>query len=297
MEEIATYNVQATDSRPLTAVEIRAQVNLIQEVMKAVMKDGHHYGQIPGAGNKPVLFKAGAEKLLFTFRLSADPEIEDLSTGDVIRYRVRCKVYDRAGAYLGAGVGECSSDEEKYRWRAAVCKEEFEETPEDRRRMKYAKRRDGGAYRIAQVRTMPADLANTILKMAKKRAQIDAALTVTAASDIFAQDLEDLPEELREAVAENGAPKENGKPAPEPPKPKAAPDHANPATENQCKAIFSMCRKLGITDDYEVHSKASRLAGIPEPDVVASLKSLTFAQASSVIKALQEELLQEELQV
>ena len=126
--------------------------------------------------------------------------------------------------------------------------------------------------------------------MAKKRAQIDAALTVTAASDIFAQDLEDLPEELREAVAENGAPKENGKPAPEPPKPKAAPDHANPATENQCKAIFSMCRKLGITDDYEVHSKASRLAGIPEPDVVASLKSLTFAQASSVIKALQEEL-------
>ena len=290
MEEIATYNVQATDSRPLTAVEIRAQVNLIQEVMKSVMKDGHHYGQIPGAGNKPVLFKAGAEKLLFTFRLSADPEIEDLSTGDVIRYRVRCKVYDRAGAYLGAGVGECSSDEEKYRWRAAVCKEEFEETPEDRRRMKYAKRRDGGAYRIAQVRTMPADLANTILKMAKKRAQIDAALTVTAASDIFAQDLEDLPEELREAVAENGAPKENGKPAPEPPKPKAAPDHANPATENQCKAIFSMCRKLGITDDYEVHSKASRLAGIPEPDVVASLKSLTFAQASSVIKALQEEL-------
>ena len=290
MEEIATYNVQATDSRPLTAVEIRALVNLIQEVMKADMKDGHHYGQIPGAGNKPVLFKAGAEKLLFTFRLSADPEIEDLSTGDVIRYRVRCKVYDRAGAYLGAGVGECSSDEEKYRWRAAVCKEEFEETPEDRRRMKYAKRRDGGAYRIAQVRTMPADLANTILKMAKKRAQIDAALTVTAASDIFAQDLEDLPEELREAVAENGAPKENGKPAPEPPKPKAAPDHANPATENQCKAIFAMCRKLGITDDYEVHSKASRLAGIPEPDVVASLKSLTFAQASSVIMALQEEL-------
>ncbi len=290
MEEIATYNVQATDSRPLTAVEIRAQVNLIQEVMKAVMKDGHHYGQIPGAGNKPVLFKAGAEKLLFTFRLSADPEIEDLSTGDGIRYRVRCKVYDRTGAYLGAGVGECSSDEEKYRWRAAVCKEEYDETPEDRRRMKYAKRRDGGTYRIAQVRTTPADLANTILKMAKKRAQIDAALTVTAASDIFAQDLEDLPEELREAVAENAANKENGKPDPEPPKPKAAPAAGQPPSENQLKAIFAMCRKLGVTDDFEVHRKASRLAGVPEPEVLPSLKSLTYAQASAVIKALQEEL-------
>jgi hypothetical protein len=290
MEEIATYNVQATDSRPLTAVEIRAQVNLIQEVMKAVMKDGHHYGQIPGAGNKPVLFKAGAEKLLFTFRLSADPEIEDLSTGDGIRYRVRCKVCDRTGAYLGAGVGECSSDEEKYRWRAAVCKEEYDETPEDRRRMKYAKRRDGGTYRIAQVRTTPADLANTILKMAKKRAQIDAALTVTAASDIFAQDLEDLPEELREAVAENAANKENGKAAPEPPKPKAAPAAGQPPSENQLKAIFAMCRKLGVTDDFEVHRKASRLAGVPEPEVLPSLKSLTYAQASAVIKALQEEL-------
>lgn len=290
MEEIATYNVQATDSRPLTAVEIRAQVNLIQEVMKAVMKDGHHFGQIPGAGNKPVLFKAGAEKLLFTFRLSADPEIEDLSTGDGIRYRVRCKVCDRTGAYLGAGVGECSSDEEKYRWRAAVCKEEYDETPEDRRRMKYAKRRDGGTYRIAQVRTTPADLANTILKMAKKRAQIDAALTVTAASDIFAQDLEDLPEELREAVAENAANKENGKAAPEPPKPKAAPAAGQPPSENQLKAIFAMCRKLGVTDDFEVHRKASRLAGVPEPEVLPSLKSLTYAQASAVIKALQEEL-------
>lgn len=284
------YDVAVRESTPLTAVQIRAQVNLIQEVMQAVMKDGHHYGQIPGAGNKPVLFKAGAEKLLFTFRLSADPEIEDLSTGDGIRYRVRCKVYDRTGAYLGAGVGECSSDEEKYRWRAAVCKEEYDETPEDRRRMKYAKRRDGGTYRIAQVRTTPADLANTILKMAKKRAQIDAALTVTAASDIFAQDLEDLPEELREAVAENAANKENGKAAPEPPKPKAAPAAGQPPSENQLKAIFAMCRKLGVTDDFEVHRKASRLAGVPEPEVLPSLKSLTYAQASSVIKALQEEL-------
>jgi len=292
MEEIATYSVQPQpDARPLTAAEIRSQVNLIQEVMKAVMKDGHHYGQIPGAGNKPVLFKAGAEKLLFTFRLSADPEIEDLSTGDVIRYRVRCKVCDRTGAYLGAGVGECSSDEEKYRWRAAVCKEEYDETPEDRRRMKYAKRRDGGTYRIAQVRTTPADLANTILKMAKKRAQIDAALTVTAASDIFAQDLEDLPEELREAVAENAANKENGKAAPEPPKPKAAPAAGQgEASDAQLKAIFAIARKLGITDDFEVHRKASRLAGIPGDTVLVSLKSLTKDQASAVIKALQEEL-------
>ena len=38
-----------------------------------------------------------------------------------------------------------------------------------------------------------ADTYNTILKMSKKRAHIDAVLTATAASDIFAQDLDDLP--------------------------------------------------------------------------------------------------------
>ncbi len=38
----------------------------------------------------------------------------------------------------------------------------------------------------------PADNYNTVLKMAKKRALVDAVLTATAASDIFTQDLEDI---------------------------------------------------------------------------------------------------------
>ena len=37
-----------------------------------------------------------------------------------------------------------------------------------------------------------ADTYNTVLKMAKKRAHVDAIITVTAASDIFTQDVEDL---------------------------------------------------------------------------------------------------------
>jgi hypothetical protein len=53
-----------------------------------------------------------------------------------------------------------------------------------------------------QIRTEPADVANTVLKMAKKRAQIDLTLTATAASDIFTQDVEDIPDELREQQVE-----------------------------------------------------------------------------------------------
>ena len=84
---------------PLTAVQVRAQVNLIQEVMKSVMQDGQHYGVIPGAGNKPTLLKPGAEKLMLTFHLTPDPIVEDLSTSDCHRYRVTCRICDRDGHY------------------------------------------------------------------------------------------------------------------------------------------------------------------------------------------------------
>ena len=43
----------------------------------------------------------------------------------------------------------------------------------------------------------PADYYNTALKMAKKRAHVDAILTATAASDCFTQDVEDMQREKR----------------------------------------------------------------------------------------------------
>ena len=42
-------------STPLGVQEILAQVHLIQEVMAKVMKEGEHYGKIPGCGDKPAL--------------------------------------------------------------------------------------------------------------------------------------------------------------------------------------------------------------------------------------------------
>lgn len=184
-----------------TAGEIRAQVNRIQEVMQEVMKSNTHYGVIPGT-QKPTLYKAGSEVLLSTFRIAVDPEVQDLSTSDEIRYRVRAKgIHQVSGCLIGVGVGECSSSEEKYRWRNAVCDEEFEDTEVDRRRVKYQKYK-GNVERRKMIRTNPADVANTVLKMAKKRAQIDMTLTALAASDCFTQDIEDIPEEYRDTAAE-----------------------------------------------------------------------------------------------
>lgn len=193
--------VENYGDRSLTAADIQAQVNLMQDVMRSVMFDKVHYGVIPGTQSRS-LYKAGAEKLMATFRLACDPETVDLSADGEVHYRVKVRVTSASGLFLGAGIGECSSREDKYAWRAAVCPEEFEATPENRRRIKFAKYQ-GKIEQKKQVRTNPADVANTILKMAKKRAQVDAVITVTAASDIFTQDIEDLPDELYQEIADD----------------------------------------------------------------------------------------------
>ncbi len=254
MNEVVQYqNCEVEQQKPLTAADIKAQVQIIQQVMEAVMKEGHHYGKIPGTP-KPTLFKPGSEKLLSTFRIGVDPSgemITDLSTYDCARYRVAVKGFSQTtGALLGVGIGECSSDEEKYKWRRPVCDEEFNETPDDRKRLKWAKG-ENGPYQIKQIRTNPADVANTILKMAKKRGQIDMTLTVTAASDIFDQDLEDLPEGVVQEVADK-------KPPVKPPQKKSEATGANSAAITIKEVIEQIKTSAGAAMKnplYHIHSE------------------------------------------
>lgn len=194
-------------SDAMTAAEIRAQVNRIQEVMKAVMKNGTHYGTVPGCGDKPTLLKPGAEKILSTFHIAVDPQVDsEIRTDD--EYTVRIKAAASCGGReLGAAFGEASTMEEKYKWRRAICDEEFNETPEDRRREAF-KKYQGKVTRIKQIRTQVSDIANTVLKMAVKRAEVAVCLKVTAASDIFTQDIEDLPEGMV-VIEEQGPPPVN----------------------------------------------------------------------------------------
>lgn len=195
MNDVTKYERHAL---PMSAEQIRDHVNAIQRVMEAVMKKDVHYGVVPGT-DKPALFKPGAETLCKTFHIAPSFKVEDLSTAEYFRYRVTCiGTHQESGIVLGEGMGAASSMEEKYKWRRAVCDEEFELTEESRRRVKFGKKRDGGTYRVKQVRAEAADIDNTVLKMACKRASVAMVLNVTAASDIFAQDIEDLPDHLRE---------------------------------------------------------------------------------------------------
>lgn len=233
-----------------TATEIKAHVQRIQQVMSAVMKDKTHFGVIPGTP-KPSLWKPGAEVLCATFRIAPSYRVDDLSDHDRIRYRVTCVgTHQNTGTVLGEGMGECSSNEEKYKWKKATNRE-FEATDESRRRVKYGYDRDRRQeYEVKQVRTEPDDLANTILKMACKRAQVAMTLNVTAASDIFTQDLEDVPEEMRETIAEE----ESENPAPPAQKPQTAAPRSTGggkgfATEKQVKLVVSRLDNAGIPEN------------------------------------------------
>lgn len=187
----------------------------IREVLENVMTEGEHYGTIPGCGDKPSLFKAGAEVLATTFGLAPTFKITrtDLANGHR-EYEIVCTLHHVAtGTVLGEGVGVCSTMESKYRWRrgerkcpscgkATIIKgkEEY-----GGGWLCYAKKGGCGAkfadgdraiegQEVGRIENPDvADVYNTVLKIAKKRAQVDCTLTAVGASDVLTQDLEDLP--------------------------------------------------------------------------------------------------------
>jgi hypothetical protein len=202
----------------LSVDEVVAQVEKIHEVTKRAMQEGTHYGTVPGT-QKPTLLKAGAEKLCLTFRL--DPQYASTEERDGRHLTVKsvCTLWHiPTGQRMGSGEGSCSTQESKYAYRQAkrkcpACEAEAivksRYPPRDRRDEVpgwWCAPKGGGcgadfsANDPAIVdqqtgRTDNPDLPdtyNTVLKMANKRALVAAVLNVTAASDIFTQDMEDF---------------------------------------------------------------------------------------------------------
>lgn len=193
---------------PMSVAQIKANRALIKEVMQELMEEGKHYGTVKGT-DKPMLLKAGSEMLCSLFNLDAQPAVEDLSDDSgCIRYRIIMRaVHIHTGRSVGHGVGECSSDEEKYRWRKARSDAEWDHYDGlNRARVKF----EWSGGKTYQVKTDAADAANTILKMAAKRAKSDMVLAVLAVSDIFGQDAEEMAEWLRES-GDEAAPAPTGK--------------------------------------------------------------------------------------
>ncbi|WP_034639591.1 hypothetical protein [Desulfofalx alkaliphila] len=135
------------------------KIGQFQAMVQQMLSQNHDFGIVPGT-SKPTLLKPGAEKILMLMGLSSEYEIieqvQDYDKG-FFSYTVRC-ILTRNGMTITQGLGHCNSREKKY-------------THEKQ-----------DVYM----------LGNTCLKMAKKRAQVDATLTVAALSEVFTQDMEDM---------------------------------------------------------------------------------------------------------
>lgn len=197
----------------LSVMEIVAQKDKIKQVMDAVMVRGVHYGIIPGV-DKPSLFKPGAEAINVALRLAPHYESEKIWHEDGhLTVVVKCILkHIPTDLTISTGEGLCTTKEDRYAFRNAkrTCPNCGQESI-IKGKAEYGGgwvcwKKEGGcgtnfkdgdpAIEDQEVGKIPnpniADLYNTVLKMADKRALIAAVLNGTAASDVFTQDVEDI---------------------------------------------------------------------------------------------------------
>jgi hypothetical protein len=209
----------AIPMQSLSVQEVRAHAALIQDLMKSVMIENVHYGKIPGCGDKPALYKPGAEKICLIFGLvpSFDIQAKELEGGHR-EYETTCTLRHRqTGQVVGQGVGVCSTMESKYRYRwdntgNPVPAEYWESrNPDLLGGPAFSPRKswvDGKQVWMIFRKIEhpdPADNYNTAKKISKKRGHIDATITATAAGDCFTPIAEDDADTFGEGAEAEGA--------------------------------------------------------------------------------------------
>jgi len=228
----------------ITLAEAKQRIAMLQQFVKDMMVAGQDYGIIPKC-DKPSLFKAGAEKLCDIYGFSKHIEIvnrvEDWEKG-LFHYEVKATLINKRTGHIEAeGVGSCNNKEKKY------------------------------------ASSPPCNIINTVLKMAKKRAFIDAVLSATRSSGLFSQDLEDLDDievqpsktnDTSRYISENTQP-----PLTEPQ------DSPKPVTRSQLNKIQALVTEKNIPVN-RVKSMIQERYDIPES------RYMTLKQADDFIKHL-----------
>lgn len=208
-------------------VLLENSIKRLKMVKESVLSPGEDFDAVPGT-KKMTLLKPGAEKLCMMSRMAPDFVVQRIA-GDgtrlspAITYVITCRLHtgDTAGPVVAEGVGSCNSNERKYRYRKGdmICPACSKAGSIIKGRAEYgggwvcfSKKGGCGAkfadddsaivgQQVGEVENQdPFDLDNTLLKMGKKRALVDAVLTATASSGMFTQDMEEtVTHEQREA--------------------------------------------------------------------------------------------------
>lgn len=188
---------------------------VLAEYIRGQMVEDVDFGIIPGTKDRTLL-KPGAEKLISLFRV--EPRVEILRAVEdfdkpLISYVIQVTLKSTEGRVVASGLGSANSMEGKWRWRNATrkcpaCgKEAIIKGKEEYGGgwLCFAKKGGCGAKFKAGDKGVEdqavgqsenediATLANTILKVAEKRAKVNAAIALGRCSDLFTQDMEETP--------------------------------------------------------------------------------------------------------
>lgn len=236
-----TQSLSIIDNVNLQQVSATMQkIAQFQAVVQKTLKKEHDYGVIPGTGNKPTLLKPGAEKILMLMGLTSEYEViekvQDYDRG-FFAFTVKC-VLSKGDTKVTEGVGHANTREKRYT---------------------SGRQQD------------PYTLANTVLKMAKKRAQVDAVLTVASLSEIFTQDLEDQVDDGFSPSTQSKKPQRSQK---------QKQQSNESATEAQLKKLYAISKELDLDKDAMMSIMQSKYNK-------NSSKELTKAEASDLIEYLE----------
>lgn len=246
VSESPEMELQSAQEMAFALAQMKQKLGLVQSFFRDVMIPNQDYGIIPGT-DKPTLLKSGAEKLCELYGYAPKvAQVEEQTDMDTGFYRARVTValvHRRTGTIVAEGVGEANTNEGRYRWRWIPEWDAPKELDKSTLPCKQRKDKKGRLYKVYRLENDdPWSLWNTVLKMAKKRALIDATLSATRSSGIFTQDMDDLQEWMgaaEEAPVEANQELDIAEPESAPvsqptasrkPSPQRAPEPASPAS-------------------------------------------------------------------
>lgn len=149
-----------------------------------------------GRGRKPTLLDPGAGKLIGFFQCRPKHRIlerfysKDEEGFETIRYILAAElIFEKLGIVVAEGVGSCTSDEVRYKYRWYYSSE-LRNMGYKENEIKALPQRKRGQSPVFRARNPEIpDLDNTIFKMAAKRAEVDAALQLPGVAAVFTQDI------------------------------------------------------------------------------------------------------------
>lgn len=225
--EIGPQAVMQTPKQLQSQMERDVKIReIINSYIKNNMVSGKDYGTINIAGkeSKPSLFKPGAEKFCGLFKIRAtfrkDSETVDMLGNTPGILAYICELVDSQGRIVGEGRGTAKTD--------PINGKDFD--------------------------------INKQVKIAQKRAQIDAVLRTGGLSDFFTQDMEDAPKDLNQGSG-----------------PRQPANNSAPSTQKQLGFIKNLANERFATkEEFEAFAT----------EKVGASSNLTLKQASDLIAEL-----------